>query len=776
MIARRSLFLAGLLWTLLAVPAVAQVDLGTALGRRVTRVEVVNHSRVSDREVHQLFRLRPGDPYAVGAVQQSLHLLAQKPEIAEVVVRGELDGEDGLALTVEVQAAPLVYSVGFRGNRVLDDDALRARLRTKLDRPLRPEDLRRDRAQIAERYAEEGFPGAVITTRQNPGPDAYWLRVEFQVEEGEPRRVHHVEWPADLPLGLDRAAALLRLGPGAPASEPGLRQGVKRILEELHREAYPEARARRPRFEDRDGDVVVVLGLSSGAATDLRFHGVDEWDARALRSLVRARYGEPINREWLGETTRSLREQLQAEGYHAAQVEALESDPGGRRRITFQVDRGPRAVVDTVEFVGNDHVSSKELRSYMYLVAGGLVSRPPFSGAALDRDLKSLSDAYLSQGFLDARVAVLEQDVSGTGKVHLRVRVDEGLRYRYSAVECTGDLELSGPELEDQTGLRPGMPADPRTLENGRRALLRHLTEQGREGARVEVSSERDPQRSKVQVRYQVVAGPPETFGQIVVSGNTRTQTKIIRRELTFHEGQLWSRDAVAESRRRVYRLGFFRSVRIEPLPAAVGGGVRDVRVSVEEQDAGSFTVGFGYGQEEGFKGSVTLAHTNLQGFGRSLEFRASADNLEESYAVNFREPWLFNHPVNLRLSLLKTYEDRAAYNLSSAGLQSALEKEFTERLQGSLLYTLSSNRLSSVRDPKVVEDEQFNDYLLSAIGPVLAWDSRDDPFNPRSGFYHTLTAEWALPAVGSQVRYDRYTASGATYLSAGKHTLGLFA
>ena len=39
-----------------------------------------------------------------------------------------------------------------------------------------------------------------------------------------------------------------------------------------------------------------------------------------------------------------------------------------------------------------------------------------------------------------------------------------------------------------------------------------------------------------------------------------------------------------------------------------------------------------------------------------------------ESYAVNFREPWLFNNPVDLRLSLLKTFEDRDAYNLATLG------------------------------------------------------------------------------------------------------------
>jgi outer membrane protein insertion porin family len=776
MTVRRSLCFAGLLGWLLAVPAAAQVELAGAQGRRVTRVEVVNHSRVRDREIRHLSQLRPGAPYAVGVVQRGLRLLAQKPEIAEVVVRGELDGADGLVVTLEVEAAPLVYAVRFRGNRVLDDDELRSRLRTAVDRPLHPEDLNHDRAQIRKRYAEEGFPEAEVAVERDLGPDGHWLRLEFRVEEGSPLPVLQVAWPEDLPLEPGRAGRLLGLGPGDPASVPRLRQGVKRLVEALRGEGYPEANARRPRFEDRDGGVEVVLGLHAGPATDLRFAGIEYWESRTLRPLLRARYGEPITAEWLGEVSRAMREQLQAEGYYGARVGAVETRASGRRQVTFQVERGPRTALDEVEFEGNESLSSRTLRSYMSLVVGGLVSRPPFGTAALDRDLKALTGYYASQGFLDARVAVLEQEVPPSGKVRLLIRVDEGPRYRYGSLQCVGDLELPAPELGALTGLYPGMLVDPPALERGRRALLRYLERRGRERARVEMTSERDTSGSTVRVRFRVVAGPPETFGQIVVSGNARTQTKVIRRELTFSEGELWNPEAVAESRRRIYRLGFFRSVRIEPLPAAVGGGVRDVRIRVEEQDVGSFTFGVGYGSEEGPKGSVSLAHTNLQGYGRALELRASADDLDESYAVNLREPWLFNHPVDLRLSLLKTLEKRDAYDLSTLGFQSALQREVSAYLRGSLLYTLSRNRLSSVRDPEVVSDEDLNDYLLSAIGPVLAWDSRDDPFNPRRGVYSTLTGEWALPALGSQVRYDRYTAGGAAYLSAGRHTLALYA
>ena len=54
---RRSLtpLLVGLLFAFLCHPAQAQLDLSEATGKRVERIQVVNHSRVPSDEVKRLF-------------------------------------------------------------------------------------------------------------------------------------------------------------------------------------------------------------------------------------------------------------------------------------------------------------------------------------------------------------------------------------------------------------------------------------------------------------------------------------------------------------------------------------------------------------------------------------------------------------------------------------------------------------------------------------------------------------------------------------------------
>lgn len=787
--ARRRLRTAALclLWAFLALPQTADAfvpNLSAAEGRRVARIEVVNPSRVRTSEIRELFGLAPGDAYEIRRVQTGLLRLAQKAGVRDVIVRGALEG-NSVALELEVVPEPLVRTVRLRGNRALRDAALRGRLETRVDRPLSEPVLARDVEALRDLYENEGFPSAQVRHRAEPVRDGLWLRVVLEVDEGAPQRILRIEGIEALdvpgkdgvpPMERPRLLALLGLREGSPASRQRLRDGVRRVVEALHREGYPEARIGRAAFRPEGGGAVLALPLALGEAIDVRVEDVDEWAAGPLRELTRERFGEPLDGHWVERTTELMEGYLLSQGYYHASVEAEETRAYGRRRIVFRVERGPLVRVAEVTFEGNENVSSESLRRYLSLVVGGIVRSPPFTQEALDRDVQVVADYYASRGYLGARVAVAELSVSAGGKASLRLRVDEGRLYRLGEIAFDGNGALDPGEIEAAAALQEGAPADPGELGEARLRILRELERRGHPDAAVDLAVEEDPEAGLVHPTYRIRSGPQVRFGEIVVSGNARTQTKVVRRELTFRSGELWDPPQVLRSRQRLYRLGFFQRVRIEPLTRDPGDEVRDVWVEVEEQDAGSVTLGLGYGTEEGVKGSASLSHANLLGSGRSLGFRYERDQLDRSWAINFREPWLLGRRLELGLTLVKSYQNRDAYNLSSVGFQASLEREFGENVRGSLFYTLEDNELTDVVDETVVGEDQINAYLLSALGPVLVWDSRDDPFNPRRGFHHTFQLEWASSALGSDVDYERYLGSVSGYFTAGNVTLALLA
>ncbi|MHB8764728.1 MAG: outer membrane protein assembly factor BamA [Deferrisomatales bacterium] len=763
---------AALLLCLAPAAARADLDPDSARGRPVTRIELLNPSRVRDAEILALFPLGPGAAYDPALVRRGLSLLSQKVALRNVLVSGEPDGA-GVALRLEVVVEPLVRSVEFRGNRSLGDARLSSRLRTRVDRPAHPRGLERDAEALAQLYEVEGFPAAKVAARVEPDGSGQWLRVRFEVEEGPPLAIRRIDAPG-VPLEPERLHALLGLRPGDPASRSRLQEGVRRVVEVLRRDGYPEARSGRGAYRAEGGGAVLDLPVTAGAPVDVRLEGLDEWGLGALHEVVGARYGEVIDGEWAHSVAAEVEEALRAEGYLEAAVQGEVGEAYGRRRVTLRAERGPLARVEEVVFSGNRAIADTRLRGYLSVLEGGVFGGAPFTHEALDRDLRVVKDYYATQGYLDARVRLDRLEVAPGAGVRLRIGIEEGSPYRLGRVEYEVEGSFAAAEAAAAAALAAGATAAPDALDEARLRILRAVEAQGHPDARVEYGVQAYPERGEVDVVYRVAAGEAVTVGRTVVSGNARTQTHVILREVTFREGEVWDGEKALQSRQRLYRLGYFGRVTIELLPAAGSEEVRDVRVEVEEQDAGAVTLGLGYGTEEGVKGFAAVSHSNLRGSGRSLGAKADFDRFDRSYAVNFGEPWLLGRPFDLRLSLVKSDQEREAFRLSSLAFQSSLAREFTEHLKGSLLYTLESNDLSEVAD--VADLETPDAYLLSAVGPVVAWDSRDEPFNPRRGFHHTFQAEWATDLLGSQVEYERYLGSASTYLTAGNVTLALLA
>ncbi len=98
---------------------------------------------------------------------------------------------------------------------------------------------------------------------------------------------------------------------------------------------------------------------------------------------------------------------------------------------------------------------------------------------------------------------------------------------------------------------------------------------------------------SQVAITWVVREGPQIHVDEILITGNVRTNTAMIRREMTLKPGSPLSEDALVENQRRIAALGLFRRVRLTELPRA-GEATRDILVEVEESDPTTITYGGG--------------------------------------------------------------------------------------------------------------------------------------------------------------------------------------
>src|SRR3990172_862708 len=100
-------------------------------------------------------------------------------------------------------------------------------------------------------------------------------------------------------------------------------------------------------------------------------------------------------------------------------------------------------------------------------------------------------------------------------------------------------------------------------------------------------------------------------LGKILISGNTKTRDKVIRREIRLHEGEVFNSTKVKLSRQALNRLGYFESSTIgtERRP---DGDLVDLKVAVKERSTGAVSFGAGYSSVDHIIGTASVSERNL--------------------------------------------------------------------------------------------------------------------------------------------------------------------
>ncbi|MDH3343219.1 MAG: outer membrane protein assembly factor BamA, partial [Gammaproteobacteria bacterium] len=101
-------------------------------------------------------------------------------------------------------------------------------------------------------------------------------------------------------------------------------------------------------------------------------------------------------------------------------------------------------------------------------------------------------------------------------------------------------------------------------------------------------------------------------------------------------------------------------NVEIETRPVPGTDDMVDLEVSVEERLSGSFNIGAGFSQTQGFLFNVGLTQENLMGTGQRLAVNVNTDSANTVYNVSFTDPYYTIDGVSRTISLSYAKRDAA--------------------------------------------------------------------------------------------------------------------
>ncbi len=303
-----------------------------------------------------------------------------------------------------------------------------------------------------------------------------------------------------------------------------------------------------------------------------------------------------------------------------------------------------------------------------------------------EEDKDKIIRHYLSKGYRDAEITHDTVYLASDGDLEIHMNIDEGQRYYFRHITWEGNTKYSDERLSNILGIEKG------EVYNKTKLSDRLKGAQPQKGGGLQISSVSSlymndghlffnvkPQEVRVvedsiDINIVLQEGPQATIDRVLITGNTKTHERVIRRELRTLPGHKFSRQDIVRSQREIANLGFFnpKKTNITPIPNREEGTV-DIEYDVQYKPSDQLELSAGWGgRGRGLVGTLGVKFTNFSlrnipnletwsplpsGDGQQFSLRVQTNGrVYQSYNMSFTEPWLGGtEPNSLSFSVYRS-------------------------------------------------------------------------------------------------------------------------
>jgi outer membrane protein insertion porin family len=532
----------------------------------------------------------------------------------------------------------------------------------------------------------------------------------------------------------------------------------------------------------RDGDNLVVSVVENPIINKLAFEGNDKIDDDAMNNEVQLKPRQVYTQTRVQADVKRILDLYRRSGRFAATVDpkVIKLDQN-RVNLVFEINEGDVTQIERIDFVGNKEFSDSDLRDQIITKESAfyriLSTTDTYDPDRLTVDKENLRKFYLSEGYADFRVISSVAELSPDQEAFfITFTVEEGERYKLGKIDIKTTLKDLNPEaLRSDITTVQGDWYDASKVDDSVQALSDHVGSLGYAFVDVRPRVDRDPKNHVLNLTYDIQEGPKVYVERIDISGNVRTQDKVIRREFRLAEGDAFSTEKLRRTEQRLKNLGFFETVDITTVPST-SPDKTIIKVKVKEQSTGQLTFGAGYSTSLGPLGNIGLRERNLLGKGQDLSADITISGKRSSGSISFTDPYFLDKDVSAGVDLFFRRLDPGSNRENQLGYALRLGYDLSEYLRQTLSYQFRADDIYHVKDsaPQAIHDEVGYKFY-DIIGSKLAYDRRDSTFDTRSGYFVTLDTDLAVPGLASalsnrkNVKYVSGTLQGGYFYPASK-------
>ncbi len=444
------------------------------------------------------------------------------------------------------------------------------------------------------------------------------------------------------------------------------------------------------------------------------FKGVKKAEADKLKEEIKISTGDVVTDNLITTSRNSIQKHFKEKGYLDVDV-SIEQEPDTLKVnsvvLTFNIDKKDRIRIYQIDVQGNQYLNDRQvLRSLKKTKEKGVFK--PFDDVEMliwnsvktafqldfdslveyaanyahehaklrifksskyiqdeyEEDKRTLIDKYNAQGYRDAKIVMDSIYRNDDKTINIDLKLDEGHRYYFGNITWVGNTIYSAEYLSNILKIKKGDVYNQEALNtnlsfnpNGVDVSSLYLDDGYLffQAIPMEVRVENDT----IDIEIRIREGKQARINKVLVKGNTKTNDRVVIREIRSRPGQLFSRSDVIRTTRELAQLRYFNPEKISPdIQPNPADGTVDIIYSVEEtsSDQVELSGGWGYGRVIGTLG-LSFNNFSLRNFfdksawrpipsgdGQKLSLRVQSYGRGYiSYSASFIEPWLGGRKPN---------------------------------------------------------------------------------------------------------------------------------
>ncbi|ENQ6653626.1 outer membrane protein assembly factor BamA [Campylobacter lari] len=504
--------------------------------------------------------------------------------------------------------------------------------------------------------------------------------------------------------------------------------------------------------EEKNG-VLTFKVIEKPSISKIDIQGIASNDRKQIESLVGLKPGILYDENSAKEAAEKIKLFYQAKGFYDTVVEIKDEklSNSSSLKLTFVVNRGENIIIEKVHLSGAKNLSysdiepaiankQREALGWMWGFNDGKLKI-----FDLANDSSRISDVYLKEGYLDVSVSpAFLNTYTDTYQADLTYFINEGEVYKVKGIKIfnpifsdeenealTNDLKLSVGKIVNIEKLRE----DIKTIETKTADL-------GYAFVQVIPDIQKDKENHEAMIIFKVIPNEKVYIRDVIISGNTKTVDRVIRRELYLTEGNLYNRTDLIDSRNALRRTAYFENVDIKE--QRVDDTHIDLIVEVKEASTGAISGGIGYGTSDGILLSASLSDANILGSG--MKGSVSIDKGDDTLSgrVSLRNPRINDSDYSLGGSLYSDRLEWDSYDERNYGFDISVGKTLGRYTSVDLTYNLEQSDIYHLSDRLIAQGYKLGKTYKSSITPSIVFNNTDDYYLPRSGFIASTSLEYA--------------------------------